>query len=340
MHKRFGLFIILFLTLITSSVCVEKFLLTGSLFPWQDSKKPITEIKIGLLPIEESLPFLVAQEKGYFSQKGLPARLIFFSSSMELNRALAAKRIDGMVGDIIGAAQLEEEGTDTAIVSLCLGAKAQEGRFAILAAPNSGIKSVRELAGVPIAIANNSLSEYVTENILAQHKIPPQKRKEVIIRPLAMRLKMLVNGQVKAATLPDPLAASAREEGAILLADDTQGDNISQSVLLFRQDVLNQRSKDIKKFMQSYASAVKNLNGQEEQDRELLVRKGIIPSNVDNTYKVNQFSALQLPSKGDIEKVLNWMKSRGIVSSEITYDKLVSTEFCPKKKLFGFGENK
>ena len=46
-----------------------------------------------------------------------------------------------------------------------------------------------------------------------------------------MRFEQLLNGNLKAATLPDPLAQGAIAAGAKLVADDTKRPELSQSVL-------------------------------------------------------------------------------------------------------------
>lgn len=332
MYKKSSLIIILFLTLITSGLYAGKVFLTGTLFPWQENKEleVSREIKIGILPIEESLPFLVAQEKGYFKKEGVEVRLIPFNSALELNSALQAKEIDGQVSDLVISGQLEDNGFDVGIVSLCLGSTAKEGRFAILAAPKSGINSLKDLSGVPIAISNNSISEYVTDRLLTKAKVPQTERKQVIIRSLPIRMQMLLSGQVKAATLPDPLVAGAIAKGAKLIADDT-GDNISQSVLLFRQAFLDSSPKEVRRFLKAYALGVKELNSNSRQYKKTLSRQAGIPENISESYEINKFPLPQIPAREDVDKVLNWMKRRGMVSNQVTYDKLVVPHYFPKE---------
>lgn len=333
MYKKISLILVLLLTLLTGSLYTGQVLLTGSIFPWQNQQpKVVQELRIGLLPIEESLPFLVAQEEGYFSKKELQVKLIPFSSALELNSALQAKEIDGLVSDLVASAYLEDNGLDISIVSLCLGATPQEGRVALLAAPGSKITEVKELAGVPIAISNNSLIEYVADRLLSKGKVAPQERKYVIVRPLPIRLEMLLKDQVQAAVLPDPLAQSAIKKGARLLAADTETEeNISQSVLLFRQAFLEANPKQVKNFLQAYAEGVKAINAQPETYRAALFKQAGIPENIAHDYAINKFPLPQVPSPEMVNQVLNWLKKRGLISAEISYGKLVSSQFAPSR---------
>lgn len=332
MYRKYSLFLVLFITLLTTVTYASQVFLTGAIFPWNTKKKiqPLKEIRIGLLPVEENLPFLVAQEKGYFQEQGLTVKFIPFSSALELNSALQAKEIDGQVSDLVISGQLEDNGFDVGIISLCLGATGKEGRFALLAAPGSKISKLEELAGVPVAISNNSIVEYVTDRMLAKGKVPPTERKYVLIRPLAIRMDMLLKGQVKVATLPDPLAASAIKEGARLLADDT-ADNLSQTFIVFRQAFLDAHPKEMKKFLHAYKLGVEELNKNPEKYRQSLARQGGIPENIVQSYSINKFPTPELPTKDQVDKVLNWMRKRGIVSSELVYEKLVDPRFCPQR---------
>jgi len=64
---------------------------------------------------------------------------------------------------------------------------------------------------------------------------------------------------------------------------------------------------------------------------EILAKQGGIPENIADSYSINKFPPPQLPVREDIDKVLNWMKKKGIISSEINYESLVDSRFCPKR---------
>lgn len=338
MFKRVSFYMLVLLILLTIGLYAGTVMLTGSFFPWQKDNSLIQrEIRIGFLSVEDSLPILLAQEKGYFAKKDLAVRLINFSNALDLNKAVADKRIDGQIGDLIGAAQLEQEGAPIKILTLCLGEKRDQGRFVLLSAPDSGIKQLKDLADVPVALANNSLSEYVADQLLAK-ELPNSQRKQVFIRPLSVRMKMLLTGKIKAAVLPEPLASSAINYGAIKIADDSKESNLSQSYLVFRSDLISQHSKDIKKFLEAYTQAVKDINSNPAEGKAILVKKGIIPSNIAASYQINQFPLPQAPNKEIVGKILSWMQQRGMVSSEISYTKLVEEKFVSRKKIFDFGE--
>lgn len=292
--------------------------------PGQETAKQT--IKIGILPIEDTLPLIVAQEKGYFAEENLDLQLIPFQSAVERDSALQAKEVDGMITDLVASILLKNSGTDLRIVSLTLGADASEGRFAVLAAPQSGIETIDDLKNKEIAISANSIIEYVTDQLLLGHGFLPNEIKKNVIPKIPVRLNMLLEGQVPAATLPDPLATFAEFKGAKLIIDDT-GDNVSQVVLVFRQEVLSEKEAALKRMFAAYNRAVHDINNDPESFRSLLVEKARVPEPIKDTYRVAQFPYVQVPTKQQVERVLQWLRDKNLITEELTYQQLVDDEF-------------
>ncbi len=119
-------------------------------------------VRIGLLSIDDSLPFFAAQELGYFEDAGVSVDLLPFGSAKDKDMALEAGELDGVMTDLIVTALMKKSSTDVKIVSIALGADASEGRFVILAAPDSGIETMEDLKGVPVAVGNNTIVHYLS----------------------------------------------------------------------------------------------------------------------------------------------------------------------------------
>ena len=54
------------------------------------------KLSIGLMPDTDSLPFLIAEEKGYFADEGLDVDLKQFKSAMDRDSALQSGNLDGV----------------------------------------------------------------------------------------------------------------------------------------------------------------------------------------------------------------------------------------------------
>lgn len=96
--------------------------------------KPLP-IKIGVLPIEDNLPFYVAEADQLFENAGLEVTLVPFASAQERDVAFQAGQIDAEVADLVAVALLKKSGAGVKVASIGLGANPQEGRFALLVSP-------------------------------------------------------------------------------------------------------------------------------------------------------------------------------------------------------------
>ncbi len=56
-------------------------------------------LKLGMLQIEDSAPFYVAEQEHFYQRQGLEIELVPFLSAIERDSALAAGAIDGAIDD-------------------------------------------------------------------------------------------------------------------------------------------------------------------------------------------------------------------------------------------------
>ncbi|MFH0784858.1 MAG: MetQ/NlpA family ABC transporter substrate-binding protein [Pseudomonadota bacterium] len=284
-------------------------------------------LKIGLLPIEDSLPFYIAEEAKLYAEENLAVELIPFQSAIERDSALAAGAIDGAIDDPIGALLFDQGHGRLKITSICLGAKPAEGVFAILAAPGSNLKTVNDLKGVEIAVSNSTIIEYVTDRILAEQGFTSDEIKKLEVVKMPIRMQMLLSGSVKAATLPEPLASIAVSKGARALITDAAGDkSLSQTVIVFRPEVLEKQKPEIRAFFRAYTKAVQAINTDTEKFRTLFVEKCRIPPFLAKTYPIPQYPIPAPFNPSLYEPVIGWLTGKKLVGT-IPYADMVATDF-------------
>ncbi len=289
-------------------------------------------LKLGMLSIEDNLPFFVAEKEGLFAGHGVQVQLVPFNSARDRDIALEAGEVQGELADLLAAALLKKGGTPVKVVSLGLGATPQEGRFAILSAPNSGITTPQQLKGVPVAISQNTIIHYLAEEMLKEAGITPSELSFQSIPDLKIRLDSLLSGKdVKAALLPDPLATLAEKSGAIVVIDDTKlKNNLSQTVILFREDTLKQYPESVKKILKAYEEAAEKLNRSPENYKELIIEKARIPKPLENSYTIPQYSPLVLPTPAMVERVMTWMQNKGLIDKAYSYEEIVAPGYLQK----------
>ena len=298
--------------------------------PENQAPKSVSKlVKIGVLPIEDNLPFYVAEKDGLYANKGVQVQLVSFASALERDTALQAGQIDGEVADILAVALLKKIGTDVKIASIGLGATPKEGRFAILSSPKSNIKDMASLKGATLGISQNSIIDYVSDQMLIDKGVQVNDVKKMSIPKMPVRLDMLLSDQIMAACLPDPLAALAQAKGAHLVMDDTYR-NISQTVLLFRSQSIQDNPEGIKAAVQVYGSAGQALSNNPAQYRNLFLEKAQVPSELKESYNTPTFSKLQLPTEEEISSVMKWMVDKKLIPQAYTYQELVDSNLLSK----------
>jgi len=295
----------------------------------QSTKSVGKTVKIGVLPIEDNLPFYVAEKDGLYAKEGVHVELISFASALERDTALQAGQIDGEVADLVAVALLKKIGSDVKIASIGLGATPQEGRFAILSSPKSNIKDLAGLKGETLGISQNSIIDYVSDQMLLDKGVTLSDVKKMSIPKMPVRLDMLLSDQINTACLPDPLASLAQAKGAHLIIDDTYR-NISQTVFLFRTKSIQENPEGIKAAVRVYGSAGQALSKNPDQYRALFLEKAQIPAELKEIYQTPTFSKLQLPTEDEVNSVMKWMVEKKLIPQAYSYQDLVDSNLLPK----------
>jgi NitT/TauT family transport system substrate-binding protein len=283
-------------------------------------------IKIGLLLIEDSVPFYIAEQEGHFRQEQLEVELIPFLSALERDSALMAGALDGAISDPVGAILLDRGQGMLKITSLGLGKTPAEGVFAILAAPGSGIEQINDLKNQQIAVSNGTIIEYVTDRLLAEQGFNETEIRKIEVKKMPIRMQMLLSGSVKAATLPEPLASIAAGKGAkILVSDADAATSLSQTVIIFRSDVLNQRKEEVRALFRAYGRAVSAINADPEKYRSLVVEKGRIPPFMAAIYPIAVYPMPEPFSKALFDPVAKWLVAKQLIS-KTDYESMVAVD--------------
>ena len=320
----------------TAGLILASLLLLALVFPAGCAKQrgsssnqgaPGQQLKVGLLYDEEALPAYIAQQEGLFQKNGVNVQLIPFHSAEERDSAIQSGAVDGAEGDLIEVSLLNQGGFPVKAVTVLLGAKPSEGRFYILAAPHT-ITNVADLKGKTIAVSQNTIIDFLADEMLTLKGISPDQVQKVYVPDMPLRVQMLLQKQVAAALLPDPLASEAIYQGAPVLVDKSKLPvNLSQSVLLFRDDAIKTKPDAIKGYLQAYAQAEQEVDQNPDRYRQLFYDKVDVPKQVQGLVPVPSFSPPQLPTHDNVQLVLDWMNKKKLLTKNLGYDDLVSGEF-------------
>ncbi|MCL2557522.1 MAG: MetQ/NlpA family ABC transporter substrate-binding protein [Treponema sp.] len=269
-------------------------------------------LRIGILPDADSLPLMVARDRGFFQAEGAQVELVMFSNPNERDAALQAGRIDGAISDLLAAAFFVAAGFDVRITSLT------NGRYGIVAAPDSGVASLADLHGRRIALSPNTIIQYTVDAQLAGAGVPMSEYEAVAVPNILLRLEMVLNGLVDAAGLPEPLLTAAVAQGARLLST-TETTGIDAGVLLFSRAALDSRLADVQAFYRAYYRAAREINANPDAFRDFLVAQAGFPAAVRDTFQFVTYTSPALPEEAQVTRTLAWLRDRGLLTASLSF---------------------
>jgi len=286
------------------------------------------KLRVGLLPILDALPMYVAEAEGYYREQGLEVELTLFGSALERDAALQAGQLDLELNDLVSALLLNKDGDRVRVIRLAYRGNPTLPMMLILAAPTSQIRTPADLKGVPIAISGNTVIEYSTDRLLEAAGLAPADVQKIEVTKIPVRAEMLAKGQVQAATLPEPMASLAIQQGARRIVDDGQS-GIGLSVVTARKDVVARSAAQLRRFLVAYEKAVETLAHSPEKYRGLFVDKAKIPDALRDSLAVPPYPKAQVPSREEVAAVTAWARQKGLVARDVSYEELVDGSLLP-----------
>ena len=282
-----------------------------------DTKKEMQPLTIGLMPDTDSLPFIIAQEKGFFREEGIEVNIEQYKSAMDRDSALQSGNLDGAVSDMLAVAFAKSGGFDVKVTSFT------DGSYKLVASKESGIKDVKGLAGKDVAVSRNTIIEYVTDQILAKENMEGDSINKVIIPQIPTRLEMLQNGKLAAATLPEPMASIAVHNGCqFVKGSDELG--INPGVILFTAKAAADKKAEIQAMYRAYNKAVAYLNNTDRAEYiDLVIEKGGFPPVAKEALKLPKYHEAALPKESDVVDCIKWLNSKKLVTETYSYQDIV-----------------
>ena len=280
-------------------------------------------LSIGLMPDTDSVPFIIAREKGYFAQEGVDVTLHPFKSAMDRDAALQSGQLDGAVSDLLAAAFAKAGGFDVFVAS------STDGAYQMIAGKGNETNDVKGLAGAEVAVSRNTIIEYVTDRILRDQGMKPDAIQKVSIPQIPARLEMLQNGKLPAATLPEPMASIAVANGCKYLTGSGEL-GINPGVMLFTAKTATEKKETLKAMYRAYNRAVEYLKKTPRQEYiGLIVEKGGFPDAAKDALKLPDYRAASKPKEQDVTEVMRWLRDKNLIQQEYTYQDLIAEDCLP-----------
>jgi NitT/TauT family transport system substrate-binding protein len=194
-----------------------------------------TPLNVGVVPAMDSSGFFIALHDGLFAKEGLK---INYSPAVSSETAVA-QQLKGQL-DISGGnyvSYINEAAIDHQPIEVVAEASImQQGAQTIFTMPNSKIKSLADLKGKLVGVNAPGNIEYLLDiSVLQENGINPKDVQFPSASdkafaatggaiPFPNMAQDLADGEIAAATLPEPFASQAEQQyGAVPLADLNQG---------------------------------------------------------------------------------------------------------------------
>lgn len=281
-----------------------------------------TGLRIGAMSSMDYLPYVVACDRGIYDSLGVNVEIVKFFSANDRDAAFQSGNVDGTVIDLTGAVMQQAAGTDLKVVMK------HDGVFTLVARSGAGIESVSGLKGRNIAVSRNTVIEYSTDKMLQQSGVDPASVVKTEVNKIPLRLEMLRSGQTDACILPDPFATMALADGGVSLG--TTGDaGISVTATVLTGDALRNKAEAVSLLIEGYNLAVEYMRSHPvEQWRDIIVKDAGVPEALLPSVSLPEYMPASLPSAEDVRSTVQWLESKGLVSSDYDMSQLVDSTFA------------
>jgi NitT/TauT family transport system substrate-binding protein len=274
-------------------------------------------LRMGILPVLDTLPLQVAVHDGLFADEGLDVELVPFASALERDTAMQSGQLDGYFGDLLNTLLLIQGGVPMRIATVSYATTPGQPMFALATAP--GKEAVEPDVPLTVGISKATIIEFLLDRMRMEiASVAALELDKTEIRKIPIRLQMLLSGQIDAALLPEPLASLARSRGAAWLATD-ESLGIPLTVVCLHERLRG----EFDDFLDAYEEAVERINDRPGDYHALMVETCRIPESLAADFPVYRYPEPDLPTEDAIWRVQQWMLSRGMLNSMLDYGKLV-----------------
>ena len=282
------------------------------------------EIRFATQPIPHYAPIFVAKHKKWLDEElakvGAKPTLKWasFAAGPPINESFAAGQQDfGFLGDtpaIIG----KSAGINTRIVGLTSSGPKS---LAVVAATKSGIKSPKDLKGKKVAVVKGSYAHHLLVLVLQKGGLTVNDI-ELINLSQADIATSIVNGNIDAAAIWEPLITKLESQGAIRLVADGTGIKKGVLVIIAAHDFVSKKREQTKAVLRAYQRGAQYIKSNPREAAQLIAADVNLPAEtlVKVFTKFDYHPAIQADDIEELKKSEVFMRSVGLIKSTVNID--------------------
>jgi NitT/TauT family transport system substrate-binding protein len=283
----------------------------------QEKPKPIdppVKIRLGLLPIADTILIHVAFREGFFARQGLNVTLTPFQSTLEKDAAVMAGKLDGHFCEISSAMVQRAQGQMYKVVATTSHTQPQTRFFGLVTKPNSKVMSLTDLKSQTLGVARQTIIDFLTDVFLTRAGLPLDYVVRRDIRKIPLRLQTLRAGQLEASLFPEPLLSMAEKPGGRVIVDDRDLD-MPLAVVALKDELA---TPAIVKATRTALSEARDLvNAKPNETRSLMLELGLISKELAEDWTPPPYNPDQvpykLPDKALFTAYVDWLARNEVV---------------------------
>jgi sulfonate transport system substrate-binding protein len=282
------------------------------------------EIRFATQPIPHYAPIVVAKHKKWLDEElskvGAKPTLKWtsFSAGPPINESFAAGQQDfGFLGDtpaIIG----KSAGINTKIVGLTsTGPKS----LAVVVPAKSGIKSPKDLKGKKVAVVKGSYAHHLLVLVLRKGGLTTSDI-ELINLSQADIATSIINGDIDAAAIWEPLITKLETQGSVRVLADGTGIKKGALVIIATNDFVTKHRDQTKAILKAYQRGADFIKANPKAAAQLIAKD--VNLSTDQLLKVlakfDYNPALQADDIEELKVVEVFMKNNALIKSHVNID--------------------
>lgn len=284
----------------------------------QEIQSEKTTLRVGVMGSIDAVPLVIAQQNGYFEEEGIDLDLQIFKAAKDRDAALQAGQLDGVLCDEVAISIYQNSDIDMKITGTT------NGSWTLVAGKDSGITNLNDLKGKKVGISENTMIEYLADDIALSNGLEVSDIEKVAIAAMPARLEALKNNQIDAAILPAPFNDTAVADGGIEVTKIYNKD-IMISVTAFLQEAIDKDAHAIKGFYNAYNKAIEFINSNDISEYEDIIISIVgYSEDMRGNIVLPEFKTNYLPAEENVQNVLDWSKNKGLLTKGINAKDVMS----------------
>ena len=303
-------------------------------------------IVIDVVPTADAAGLYIAQDDGYFAQQGLTVKIVDINGGEYGMGDLQTSKAQLIEGNYVSFILAQIEGKFAApnptnpaappepskpidMRMIADSSQMQAGNQALYVMPSSGYKTVNDLVSKKVTVGVNTLnnigSVLLGSLLASNHYGVTALRQSPQILPNMP--KLLDQGKVKAAWLPEPFGTEAQQEyGAVQLADFDQGSlqNFPIGTIVGTNDWVSSHPNTIAAFLRAYDEGQQKADTDRAAVETALVKHTGVTPELAATMTLDTYPlAMDVPV---MQRVADAMYEFGVIKKQYDITKMIQPQ--------------